>query len=270
MERREFLIQQRIKEQQQQQYDFSETNASNSSRFQGKSLEMMTPASAISDREIQLQLDTHPMIEMISEYRRMNPLRAMFSTISANSIGGRARAWYHTLNSESGRFAVISPNLQNIAKSISFVPLQYQSFDGSPVDDNLLLFEIPLDRDHGSDDQIDEKEEVEQLSDAEEENTPDEEEDQAAIDKEEHIEAEHEEKNNEENVEDSDNVSNDGSGAESFESKSDDIEDTESEEGVTTDEGIAGSDEDTIETEDIKKPDVTESIEGAHREIIQE
>ena len=52
--------------------------------------------------------------------------------------------------------------------------------------------------------------------------------------------------------------------------ESDDIEDTESEEGVTTDEGIAGSDEDTVETEDIKKPEVNESIEGTQVDIIQE
>merc|ERR1712172_90320 len=100
-----------------------------------------------------------------------------------------------------------------------------------------------------------EEEKSEEACDAEEENTPNDEE----ATKDETIEVEKEEVNQEENVDNAesdkeDQESNDGSGAESLDSKSDDIEDTESEEGVTTDEGIAGSDEDTVETEDIKKP----------------
>lgn len=116
-----------------------------------------------------------------------------------------------------------------------------------------------------------EEHESEEACDAEEENTPDDEE----ATKNETIEVEKEEVNQEENVDNAesdkeDQESNDGSGAESLDSKSDDIEDTESEEGVTTDEGIAGSDEDTVETEDIKKPGVTESIEQGHCDIITE
>merc|ERR1712172_181302 len=116
-----------------------------------------------------------------------------------------------------------------------------------------------------------EEHESEEACDAEEENTPDDEE----ATKNETIEVEKEEVNQEENVDNAesdkeDQESNDGSGAESLDSKSDDIEDTESEEGVTTDEGIAGSDEDTVETEDIKKPGVTESIEEGHCDIITE
>merc|ERR1711971_742482 len=113
-----------------------------------------------------------------------------------------------------------------------------------------------------------EEHESEEPSDAEEENTRELEE----ATKDEIVEVEKEEDNQEENVESDkeDQESNDGSGAESLDSKSDDIEDTESEEGVTTDEGIAGSDEDTVETEDIKKPGVTESIEQGHCDIITE
>ena len=112
-----------------------------------------------------------------------------------------------------------------------------------------------------------EEHESEEACDAEEENTPDDEE----ATKDETIEVEKEEENVENAESDKeDQESNDGSGAESLDSKSDDIEDTESEEGVTTDEGIAGSDEDTVETEDIKKPGVTESIEQGHCDIITE